>query len=144
MVKFTCPESFTVADQNVIDRVFELLDESHCKVIVFPLKSIDQRVTIMAEVPLFQLSCKVHHPPTQSKVVLLASVIPLIVIVLPVVVDLKVIAPVYVLVIPAVPPERFIEPYIFNAEDPAQVAAPTRGQAMVKSAQFAVAVIVTV
>lgn len=33
---------------------------------------------------------------------------------------------------------------MFNAEDPAHVTAPTNGPAIVKSAQFAVAVIVTV
>lgn len=56
----------------------------------------------------------------------------------------KVVVPLYVFVIPEVPPDRFIEPKIFNAEEPAQVTAPTNGQAMVKSAQFAVAVMVTV
>lgn len=64
-------------------------------------------------------------------------------IVFPVDVDENDMTHVYVLVIPAVP-DKLIDPYIFNAADPAQVAAPTRGQAMVKSAQFAVAVIVTV
>lgn len=50
----------------------------------------------------------------------------------------------YVFVIPAVHPERFIEPKIFNAEEPAHVTAPTSGHAIVKSRQFAVAVIVIV
>lgn len=49
-----------------------------------------------------------------------------------------------VLVIPAVP-DRLIDQYIFNAaEDHAQVTAHTSGHAIVKSKQFAVAVIVTV
>lgn len=90
------------------------------------------------------VSLNVHPPPIQSKVIADASVTPFTDCVLPVVVALYVINPVYVLVIPEVHPERFIDPYIFNADDHAHVTAHTSGHAIVKSAQFAVAVIVTV
>lgn len=90
---------------------------------------------------LSSVSCNVHPHHTQLKFNVLANTTVLQVIVFPVEVDLNVIQPVYVLVIPLTS-ERL--PYIFNAVDPAHVGAPTSGFHHVISAQKASLSMVTV
>ena len=64
-------------------------------VIVWPLVSKDPAVRVIAaELPLSHASCTVQPPPTPLKVVALAVVFPFSVMVFPVVVASKVIAPV--------------------------------------------------
>lgn len=90
---------------------------------------------------LFILSCRVQPAPIPLNFIAEAIVIPLKVIVFPVDVAAKVIAPVYVLVIV----DTIVKlPYTFSANDPAKVKAPTSGLPSVMSEQFAIAVTVTV
>lgn len=92
--------------------VLELLLKKLLAVIFFQLKSIVQLVKFIHQVVIHvsKSSCIVHHPPTPLKFVCAARAIEFIVIFFPVAVAENVICHVYVLVIPAVPPERFIEP----------------------------------
>jgi hypothetical protein len=82
--------------------------------------------------PVFvSASCRVHVPPEAEKEIKLAKEIPLQV------TDsdeeeLNVMLPVYVRVIPAVPPDKFMSPVIFKDELPAHVTFPARGAPIVK------------
>ncbi len=110
-------------------------------VVVCPLVSRLPSVKVILDVQLFNVSCNVHQPHVPLNVIADAKTTVLQVIVFPVEVDLNVIQPVYVLVIPLTS-ERL--PYIFNAVDPAHVGAPTSGFPQVMSAQNASLSIVTV
>jgi hypothetical protein len=122
-------------------RVFDVPLPSAPPVTEKSLVSIFPLSKLILLVPLFQLSWSVHPPPEPLKVHVDAVVTELNVRVFPVLVALKVIEPVNVLVAPLAIEKL---PYIFNAELPAKVIAPAKGLPIVRSAQFAVAVIVTV
>lgn len=98
--------------QSVRVLVLELFPVKELHVTVFQFVSKFQFVCVIAHVVVHisKLSCSVQPPPTPSNVAEEAKTTPLHVIVFPVLVALYVIVPVYVLVIPAVPPERFIDP----------------------------------
>lgn len=144
VAKFRAPVIFRVLAQSVIVRTFELL-LTNCDILtVTQLVSSVQLVTVIGLV-IVNASCIVHHPPDQSNVTLTHTSIQFVVIVFHVDVDLKVkVVALYVLVIPAVHPDRFILPYIFNADVHAHVTFHTKGHHIVKFAQSAVVFTVTV
>lgn len=133
---------FIVLAPNVIVFVAvvpPLLNEPQVTVcqLVFKVHFLTSKVAV----PVFNVSCNVHHPHTPSKAIVLASVTVLHVTVFQVDVELNVIAHVYVLVIPLTS-DRL--PYIFRAVDPAHVGAHTSGFPHVMSAQKASLSMVTV
>lgn len=132
---------FITLAHNVITRVLTFAEENAKHVTVCQFVSSVPFVNVILEELLFNASCSVHHQPTQSNVIVLHVATVFVVTVLPVLVALNVIAPVYVLVIPLTS-ERL--PYIFKAVDPAHVGAPTSGFPHVISAQKASLSIVTV
>ena len=100
-------------------RVFELLEEKYPIVTFLPLASNVPLVRIIARVdPVVRSSASCHIPPTPSNVIGLSRAIPLEVIVDVLVVELKVMVPVYVRVMPA---PRVREPDTLIAVEPARV-----------------------
>ena len=130
---------------SVSARVVDPVVVSVPHVTVCPFVSNVPAVKVIADVPLFHVPCTVHPPPAPLKVVAFAIVKELNVRVLPVAVELKVIAPVYVRVMSVLPPMRFSDPLMASAEDPAHVTLfPAPGPSMTKSRQTAASLTVTV
>jgi len=145
------PDKSKVRLKNVNAPVIVVHQINQEYVTVFPLGSKVPAVRVVLQAELLALKVKlsanwnVHQDPlntngesivTQFVVIVLVQLVARN--------DIIALFQPKVLVIPAVP-DRLIDQYIFNAaEDHAQVTAHTSGHAIVKSKQFAVAVIVTV
>lgn len=144
LVMFQFPVIVTVLAPRVSVLVLLLVLASDDMLTATPLVLSEPAVRVILPV-VVRASWRVHSPPDPLKVKEDARLTPFNVMVLPLVVALNVMVPVYVLVISAEPAERFMLPEIAKADEPAQVTLlPPPGAPIVKSRQVAETFTVTV